>query len=243
MLSQPLIQQLQQLRLRGMAAALEQQLSSREPAALSFEERLGIMIQHEITERASARLTQRLRWARLPQGAVLEDLNTQAMRGLDPATLAQVRDLAWIGEHLNVLISGPTGVGKSFLACALAHSACRADYAVRFFRLPRLIDELTRVHALHNRSSFLKQLAKADVLILDDFGLTPLTEQTKRDLLEMLDDRYDRRAPPSSPVSYPLSSGMPFWPTLRWPTPSSIAWSTTAIGSLLKATQCESTNH
>ncbi len=72
------------------------------------------------------------------------------MRGLDPASLAQVRDLAWIGEHLNVLITGPTGVGKSFLACPLAHSACRADYAVRFFRLPRLIDELTRMHALHN---------------------------------------------------------------------------------------------
>ena len=194
MLTQPLIQQLQQLRLRGMAAALEQQLSNGQPAALSFEERLGIMIQHEITERASVRLTQRLRWARLPQGAVLEDLNTKAMRGLDPAALAQVRDLAWIGEHLNVLISGPTGVGKSFLACALAHSACRADYAVRFFRLPRLVDELTRVHALHNRSSFLKQLAKADVLVLDDFGLTPLAEQTKRDLLEILDDRYDRRS-------------------------------------------------
>lgn len=194
MLTQPLIQQLQQLRLRGMAAALEQQVSNGEPATLSFEERLGIMIQHEITERASARLTQRLRWARLPQGAVFEDLNTQAMRGLDPTTLAQVRDLAWIGQHLNVLITGPTGVGKSFLACALAHAACRADYAVRFFRLPRLIDELTRVHALHNRSSFLKQLAKADVLVLDDFGLTPLAEQTKRDLLEILDDRYDRRS-------------------------------------------------
>ena len=194
MLSQPLIQQLQQLRLRGMAAALEQQLSNGEPAALSFEERLGIMIQHEITERASARLTQRLRWARLPQGAVLEDLNTAAMRGLDPATLAQVRDLAWIGEHLNVLITGPTGVGKSFVACALAHSACRADYAVRFFRLPRLIDELARVHALHNRSSFFRQLAKVDLLLLDDFALAPLTEQTKRDLLEILDDRYDRRS-------------------------------------------------
>lgn len=194
MLTQPLIQQLHELRLRGMAHALEQQHTNADRAALSFEERLGLMIQHEITDRASARLAQRLRLARLPQGAVMEDLDTRTLRGLAPAALAQVRDLGWIGEHLNVLITGPTGVGKSFLAGALAHAACRMDYAVRFFRLPRLVDELTRYHAMQNRSSLLKQLAKAELLVLDDFGLTPVSEQTKRDLLEILDDRYDRHS-------------------------------------------------
>ena len=124
----------------------------------------------------------------------MEDLDTPALRGLAPAALAQVRDLGWIAQHLNVLITGPTGVGKSFIACALAHAACRADYAVRFFRLPRLVDELTRAHAMQNRSGLLKQLAKAELLVLDDFGLVALSDETKRDLLEILDDRYDRRA-------------------------------------------------
>lgn len=192
MLIHPLIEQLHELRLRGMAAALEQQQSNAERQSLTFEERLGLMIQHEVTARASTRLALRLKVARLPQGAVLEDLDTRTLRGLSPAALAPVRDLRWIKEHLNVLITGPTGVGKSFLAGALAHAACRADFAVRFFRLPRLVDELTRHHALQNRSGFLKQLVKADVLVLDDFALTPLSDQTKRDLLEILDDRYDR---------------------------------------------------
>lgn len=124
----------------------------------------------------------------------MEDLDTQTLRGLSPSALAQVRDLGWVAQHLNVLITGPTGVGKSFLACALAHAACRIDVTVRFFRLPRLVDELTRHHALQNRSGMLKQLAKAELLVLDDFGLTPMSEQTKRDLLEILDDRYDRRS-------------------------------------------------
>ena len=108
MLTQPLIDQLQVLRLRGMAAALSAQTGDRTAAALSFEERLALLIQHETTDRASARLVQRLRWAKLPQSAAIEDLDPAAMRGLDPAVLAQLRSLNWIGEHLNLLICGPT---------------------------------------------------------------------------------------------------------------------------------------
>ena len=121
MLIEPMIQQLHQLRLRGMAAGLEQLLRSAQLQSLSFEERLSVMIQHEITDRDSKRLSQRLRWAKLPQNAALEDLDTRTPRGIDP----------------------------KLIASALAHAACRADYSVRSFRLPRLIEELARHHVSH----------------------------------------------------------------------------------------------
>ena len=194
MLQQPLFDQLHALRLRGMASALEHQLASADTAALSFEDRLGLLLQHEAHDRNAQRLGQRLRWAKLSQSACIEDLDTRTPRGLQKMALAQITDLAWIREHLNVLICGPTGVGKSWIACAIGHAACRADHSVRFYRLPRLIDELTRATAMNNRSSFFRSLAKVDLLMLDDFGLAPLSETTRRDLLEILDDRYDKKS-------------------------------------------------
>lgn len=194
MLQQPLFDQLQALRLRGMAAALEHQLASAQTAELSFEDRLSLLLQHETHDRNAQRLGQRLRWAKLSQSACLEDLDTRTPRGLQKMTLAQVTNLVWVREHLNVLICGPTGVGKSWIACALGHAACRADHSVRFYRMPRLVDELARATAMNNRSSFFRSLAKVDLLMLDDFGLAPLTEQTRRDLLEILDDRYDKKS-------------------------------------------------
>jgi DNA replication protein DnaC len=194
MLIEPMIQQLHTLRLRGMAAALEQLIANAQHGVLSFEERLSLMIQHEITDRDAKRLAQRLRWARLPQSAALEDLDTRTPRGIDPKLIAVLTALSWIKDRLNLLITGPCGVGKSFIASALAHAACRADYSVRSFRLPRLVEELARHHAQANRSAFLRQLAKVDLLYIDDFGLAPLADQTKRDLLEILEDRYDKKS-------------------------------------------------
>jgi len=144
MLHEPLIRELKALRLNGMAAALAHQGS--EVRDLDFDERLGLLIQHELTERASARLAQRLRWAKLPQSAALEDLDTRTPRGLDPRQLAQVRDLAWIDEHLNVLVTGPAAWAKLPRLRARARRLSRRPQRA-LLRLPRLADELARYRA------------------------------------------------------------------------------------------------
>ena len=194
MLIQPLITQLSALNLKGMAAALTHQNHSADMQGMAFEDRLGMLINHETVERASYRMGQRLRWAKLLQNACMEDIDRTAVRGLEASQWQQLTDLQWIERHLNVLLIGPTGVGKSYLASALAHAACRADICVRCYRLPRLIDELERVSSLRKRSTFLRQLSRVQLLIIDDFGLTPLADSIVRDLLEILEDRYDKQS-------------------------------------------------
>lgn len=194
MLTQPLIQQLNELRLRGMARALEAQHQQPDLGHLSFDDRLGLLVQQETAERHSQRLFQRLRWARLPVSAALEDVDTRTPRGIERGTWTHVGALTWIAERLNVLIVGATGMGKSYLACALAHQACRQDLSVRYFRVPRLAEELARATALQRKSAFFRQLAKADLLVLDDFALGTMAESTQRDMLEILEDRYDKKS-------------------------------------------------
>ena len=190
MLHHPTLDKLQQLRLTGMHKALREQLDLPEIEDLSFEERLGLLADREMTEREDRRLQTRLRQARLRQNACLEDLDYRAPRGLDKALITQLATGQWIRDGLNLILVGPTGVGKTWIGCALAHHACRQGYTVRYLRLPRLFEELRLAHADGRFPKLMSTLAKTDLLLLDDWGLTTLDSEARRDLLELLDDRH-----------------------------------------------------
>jgi DNA replication protein DnaC len=194
MLIHPTLETLQSLRLRGMFKALQEQLQLPETDALSFEERLGLLLEREVTERETRRLRTRLKQARLRENAAIEDIDYRANRGLDKGLMTRLASCQWIGEHLNVLITGPTGVGKTWIACALANKACREGLSVRYLRLPRLLQELGIARADGRYPKLLAELAKTDLLVLDDWGLTPLNDEQRRDLLEILDDRFNARS-------------------------------------------------
>jgi len=195
MLIHPTLDQLRALRLEGMAKALEEQLQMSDVEVLRFEDRLALLIDRETTERASRRLTTRLRKAKLRQrNACVEDIDYRSRRGIDKGLLLSLSTCEWIAQHRNVLITGPTGVGKTYLACALAHKACREGFTVKYLRMPRLLEDLRLAHADGRYPKAMAELAKTDLLVLDDWGIAPLDDADRRELLEILEDRHDRRS-------------------------------------------------
>jgi len=194
MMHHPTLDKLQKLKLTGMLSALQEQESVPDIRTLPFEERLGLMVDREMTERENRRMQTRLRMAKLKQNSAMENIDFKTARGLDRSVIMKLADCEWVKEHMNVLITGATGLGKTYLACALANKACREGYSSYYIRLTRLFQELDIGRADGRYAKMMRQFAKADVLIMDEWGLSSLTDQHRRDLLEILDDRYKLRA-------------------------------------------------
>lgn len=194
MLTHPTLDKLQTLRLTGMYQALVEQLQMPDLAPFTFEERLGLLVDRELTERDNRRLTTRLRQAKLRQTACIEDIDYRHPRGLDKPLMARLVTCQWVRDHQNVLIIGPTGIGKTWLSCALGHQACRHGLSTLYLRLPRFLQELPIAKGDGRYGKLLTTLAKTDVLILDDWALAPLSEDNRRDILEIVEERHERRA-------------------------------------------------
>ena len=192
MLTHPTHDRLIALGLAGMAKALEEQRRQPDIEALSFEERLGLLVDREAIERENKKLGNRLKFAGLRQTATIEDADMKVARGLDKAQWARLTAGDWIGRHQNLAIIGQTGLGKSWLACALGHKACRDDRSVLYHRVPRLFDALALARGDGRHARLLKTIARVDLLILDDWGLGAITHEQARDLLEIMEDRHGR---------------------------------------------------
>jgi len=194
MLDNHTLDKLRQLKLTGMADAFVQQTEQPETHALSFSERFALLVDREATHRENRRLTRLLQLAHLKQPACVEDIDYKHRRGLDRAQVAALATCDWIRAHHNLHITGPTGCGKSWIGCALGNQACRQGLSVRYERAARLFDTLRIGRGDGSYGKKLLQLAKTDLLILDDFGLKPLQQSERHDLLEVIEDRHGSRS-------------------------------------------------
>ena len=195
MLNEHTLDQLRSLRLDGMVRAIEEQTTSTAAAALSFDERFALLVQRELAWRDDRRVVRLLKAAKLKvSAACIEDIDWRAGRSLDRSQVAALAGGDWLRNAQNCLITGATGGGKTWLACALAHQAARSGFSVLYTRAARLFDELQVAHGDGSFARRLAQLAKLDLLVIDDFAISPMTAPERNDMLELLDDRVGTRS-------------------------------------------------
>jgi len=191
MLNEQTMEKLHAMKLNGMAEALEQQRALPDALELSFEERFSLLVDRQWTWKENRRLRRVLANARLKINACIEDIDYRNKRGLDKSVILSLAAGDWISQIHNIIITGPTGVGKTYLACALAQSACRQGFTALYVRAPRLFQEIALSKADGTYPKLMNKLAKNKVLVIDDLGLAPLTDPERRDLLEIIEDRYN----------------------------------------------------
>jgi DNA replication protein DnaC len=194
MLNQPTVEKLQSLKLHGMADAFRAQLETADMSQLSFEERFALLVDEQWLWRENRALARRLRAAKLKERGLIEDIDYQHPRGLDRKLIRTLSGSEWVRQSQNVLLIGPTGIGKSWLGCALAQKACRDGFSVLHKRAAELFRELAVAHVDGSIGRLLLKLSRIDVLVLDDFAMAPLKDAERRDFLEICDDRYQRRS-------------------------------------------------
>jgi DNA replication protein DnaC len=188
------VEKLHQMRLHTLAAAFKEELERPNNSDLTFEDRVALLVEREWLFRENRRLGNRLKVARLKHQAVLEDIDFRHQRGLEKSLILSLAGCQWIKNHHNVIITGPTGIGKSYLAEALANKACREGYSARYYRASRLLQELAMARGDGSYAVLLQKIAKTDLLVIDDWGLSPLDATERRDLLEILEDRHGLRS-------------------------------------------------
>jgi DNA replication protein DnaC len=194
MLNQPTLEKLQTMKLHGMAEAFRAQLETADASQLSFEERFAMLVDQQWLWKENRALSRRLRAAKLKERGVIEDIDYQHPRGLDRKLIRTLASSEWVRQHQNLLLIGPTGIGKTWLGCALAHKACRDGFTILHKRSSELFRDLAVAHVDGSFGRLLTKLARIDILVLDDFAMAPLKDSERRDFLELCDDRYQRRS-------------------------------------------------
>lgn len=194
MLNQPTLEKLQTMKLHGMAEAFRAQLETTDASQLSFEERFAMLVDQQWLWKENRALARRLRSAKLKERGVIEDIDYQHPRGLDRKLIRTLASSEWVRQHQNLLLIGPTGIGKTWLGCALAQKACRDGFTILHKRSSELFRELAVAHVDGSFGRLLTKLARIDILVLDDFAMAPLKDSERRDFLELCDDRYQRRS-------------------------------------------------